>query len=307
MSPVPELPVRLEVHAGRTKCSPPPPTTPWARRQPPTARSPTSTSCRPTSPARCAAAGTSRSCVPLDGGAGGCSSTGATGATSGRSSTSGTPRTGGTHLLATAVPLVEHQVLPGQRTGRAHRPPGGPAAPSRTGTSSTGSPPQAAAHREQTRCPAGEDVAPPAFTPHQQRGRRPQQLRRPLLGVAQDAQAVAAGECLQVGAEPAAVGNFAQQNGVVGDVGEAGGLVVGAKSERLTATITALSQAEMSPCPQPEPASPSEWPPPRTGDIEEAIGMGTTALVTDRKLLPSLLLVADELRPHPRLIVNVVP
>ncbi|MFJ8274307.1 tetratricopeptide repeat protein [Streptomyces sp. NPDC094154] len=33
----------------------------------------------------------------------------------------------------------------------------------------------------------------------------------------------------------------------------------------------------------------------RTGDIEEAIGMGTTALEADRKSLPSLLLVADEL------------
>jgi hypothetical protein len=33
----------------------------------------------------------------------------------------------------------------------------------------------------------------------------------------------------------------------------------------------------------------------RTGDIEEAIGMGTTALKADRKSLPSLLLVADEL------------
>lgn len=33
----------------------------------------------------------------------------------------------------------------------------------------------------------------------------------------------------------------------------------------------------------------------RTGEIEEAIGMGTTALEADRKSLPSLLLVADEL------------
>ncbi|MEU2773039.1 hypothetical protein ABZ646_08915 [Streptomyces sp. NPDC007162] len=33
----------------------------------------------------------------------------------------------------------------------------------------------------------------------------------------------------------------------------------------------------------------------RMGEIEEAIGMGTTALETDRKSLPSLLLVADEL------------
>ncbi|MFE9602739.1 tetratricopeptide repeat protein [Streptomyces hokutonensis] len=33
----------------------------------------------------------------------------------------------------------------------------------------------------------------------------------------------------------------------------------------------------------------------RTGDIDEAIGMGTTALEADRKSLPSLLLVADEL------------
>ncbi|WP_348638513.1 hypothetical protein [Streptomyces sp. HYC2] len=33
----------------------------------------------------------------------------------------------------------------------------------------------------------------------------------------------------------------------------------------------------------------------RTGEIEEAIGMGTAALEADRKSLPSLLLVADEL------------
>ncbi|MFJ6894091.1 hypothetical protein [Streptomyces hokutonensis] len=33
----------------------------------------------------------------------------------------------------------------------------------------------------------------------------------------------------------------------------------------------------------------------RTGDIDEAIGMGTTTLEADRKSLPSLLLVADEL------------
>ncbi|WP_245766624.1 hypothetical protein [Streptomyces colonosanans] len=33
----------------------------------------------------------------------------------------------------------------------------------------------------------------------------------------------------------------------------------------------------------------------RMGDIEEAIGMGTTALEADQKSLPSLLLVADEL------------
>jgi len=33
----------------------------------------------------------------------------------------------------------------------------------------------------------------------------------------------------------------------------------------------------------------------RTGDIEEAVGMGTTALAADRKSLPSLLLVANEL------------
>ncbi|MCX4512525.1 hypothetical protein OHA27_19900 [Streptomyces sp. NBC_01619] len=33
----------------------------------------------------------------------------------------------------------------------------------------------------------------------------------------------------------------------------------------------------------------------RTGDIEQAIGMGTTALEADRKPLPSLLSVADEL------------
>ncbi|MGW1756906.1 hypothetical protein [Streptomyces mirabilis] len=33
----------------------------------------------------------------------------------------------------------------------------------------------------------------------------------------------------------------------------------------------------------------------RTGDIEEAVGLGTTALAADRKSLPSLLLVANEL------------
>ncbi|WP_228472741.1 hypothetical protein [Streptomyces cyaneochromogenes] len=33
----------------------------------------------------------------------------------------------------------------------------------------------------------------------------------------------------------------------------------------------------------------------RTGEIEEAIGIGTRALEADRKSLPSLLLVADEL------------
>ncbi|MFE6403356.1 hypothetical protein [Streptomyces alboflavus] len=33
----------------------------------------------------------------------------------------------------------------------------------------------------------------------------------------------------------------------------------------------------------------------RTGEIEEAVGMGTAALEANRKSLPSLLLVADEL------------
>ncbi|MFE3635202.1 hypothetical protein [Streptomyces sp. NPDC059168] len=38
----------------------------------------------------------------------------------------------------------------------------------------------------------------------------------------------------------------------------------------------------------------------RMGEIEEATGMGTTALEVDRKSLPSLLLVADELNKELR-------